>query len=195
MFYYSKKSRGNIVHCEGCGHINKIKPENLEKFNTNQEIRGGGYRMCSCCSPLMKKLRTEKAELQKFCGENGLMYFICDGNMHIHSDGSKWVIIVSAKRSGSELHHENLYNEHYNDSVPGYHNQHFSSNTLMGYMDYIARHDAYRRKNPLRPKKAKKPPKKGTKSYKRYIKNEKKKEKRRKVRNVLNLIDSLSAAV
>ena len=75
MFYYSKKSRGNIVHCEGCGHINKIKSENLERFETNNEIRGGAYRMCSCCSPVMKKLRAEKAELQKFCGENGLMYF------------------------------------------------------------------------------------------------------------------------
>ena len=70
----------------------------------------------------------------------------------------------------------------------------YYSKTLMGYMDYIARHDAYRQKNPLRPKKVKKPPKKGTKGYKRYIKNEKKKEKRKKVRNVLNLINSLSAA-
>lgn len=197
MFYYSKKSRNNIVHCEGCGHINKIKPENLESFDSNKEIRGGGYRMCSCCSPVMKKLRAEKRELQKYCGEKGLMYFVCDGNLHITSVLSKWVIVVSAKRSGSELHHENLYNEQYEDSVPGYHNQRFSSGTLMGYMKYIAHHDAYRQKNPLRsqmPKKAKKTPKKGTKGYKRYIKNEKRKEKRKKIRNVLNLIDSLSAA-
>lgn len=194
MFYYSKNSRGKVVHCEGCGHIRKIKSENLNILENAKLIRDGEYRICSCCSPIMKSLRAERAKLRKFCQENGIMYFVCSGNLHVKSPCGKWVIIVSDKRNGTELHHENLYNEQYEDSVPGYHNQHFSAGTLMGYMKYIVKHDKYRQWNPIRPKKAKKPPKKGTKGYKKYIKREKIKEKRRRVKNVLNLIDSLSAA-
>lgn len=194
MFYYSKNSKKKVVHFEGCHHLNAIKAENLSSFESIKKVREAGYRMCSCCSPIVKKIRTENDAIQNFCYENGLLYFIDKGNLHIQTKHSKWKVLASDEQSKVELHHKNTYKQEYENSVPGYHKQAFCSESILGYMEYIVKHEAYRRHNPLPVKVEKAPPIKGTKRWNKQQKAIKRKERKQQIWNVLNLIDNLQVS-
>lgn len=191
MFYYSKFSKNKIVHFEGCHHVSAIKAENLSSFESVKNVREAGYRMCSCCSPIEKKLRTESEAIQNFCYENGLLYFMNKGNLHIQTHCSKWKILISNEQSKVELHHKNTYKQEHENSVPGYHKQAFFSDSILGYMEYIVEHEWYRRFNPLPVKIEKAPPSKGTKRWNKQQKAMKRRERKQQIWNVLNLIDNL----
>lgn len=137
-------------------------------------------------------LKKEQTKLENFCPENGLSYFVNNGNLHIITHHSKWKIIVSNNKNRLELHHQSSYQKEYEDSVSGYHKQSHSSNLILGYMKYINEHEYYRMRNPLHIVTKKEPPKKGTKRYRGQQKAMARKERQQQIRNVLNLIDSLS---
>lgn len=193
MFYYSIESKEKVVHFEGCNHLKNIKAENLMSFDNINDVRKSEYRICSCCSPIVEHLRNEQAELEKYCLENGLLYFIHKGNLHISTHHSKWKVLISDNKNRLELHHQNSYEKEHEDSVPGYHKQSHSSNSILGYMEYINEHEYYRMLNPLHIVTKKAPPKKGTRRYRGQQKAMARKERKRQIWNVLNLIDSLSA--
>ena len=195
MFYYSIESKDNVVHYEGCRHLKNIKEKNMRTFDNIQEIRGNKYRICSCCSPITEHLKKEQIELENFCQENGLLYFVNKGDLHIRTHHSKWKVLVSNNKDVLELHHENSYKKEHSDSIPGYHKQNCKSDSIFGYLEYISDHEYYRMLNPLQiTKKKRKPPVKGTKRWKNQQKNIKRKERKKQIWNVINLIDSLSVS-
>ena len=192
MFYYSNESRAKVVHYEGCHHLKKIKKENLMSFDSIRDVRKGEYRICSCCSPITEHLRNERKELENFCQENGLAYFVNKGNLYIRTNHSKWKVLVSNSKEVLELHHKNSFEKEHDNSVPGYHRQNYISDSIIGYMEYITNHEYYRMYNPVPIYTKKEPPTKGTKRWNKQQKAARKKERRRKIWNVINLIDSLS---
>ena len=192
MFYYSIESRSKVVHYEGCHHLKKIKKENLKSSDNIHALRQSSYGICSCCSPIARHLRSERAQLEQLCQENGLSYSLKKDALHVNTHSSKWKILVSNTGCTFELHHGNSFEGEHNDSVPGYHKQNFFSDSLVGYLDYINSHEYYRMLNPLHIVTPKEPPKKGTRRYRALQKNLAAKERRRKISNVINLIDSIS---
>lgn len=192
MFFYSVCSKKKVVHYEGCHHLRNIKADNLKSFASIREVRKSDRRLCSCCSPITKHLNRERAALEKYCAENGLLYFVHNGNLHIRTVRSKWKILASDDKNVLELHHKNSYEKEHENSVPGYHKQNFFSDSVLGYLEYISEHEYYRMLNPLQVFTKKEPPKKGTRRYKNRQKALAKKERRRQIWNVNNLIDSLS---
>lgn len=193
MFYYSVESNSKIAHFEGCHHLKNIKPENLRTFKDIREIRNGRYRICSCCSPIIKQLRKEQNEIERFCLENGLSYFVTKCGLNIRTHHSKWKVLASNSQNKLELHHGNSYKKDHMDSVPGYHKQSCSSGSILEYMKYINEHEYYRMINPLQIFVKKEPPRKGTKRWNKQQKALKRKERKQEIWNVINLIDSLSA--
>ena len=194
MFYYSNKSTAKIVHFEECHHLKNIKNENLRWLDDVSDVRKGGYRICSCCSPITEHLKKEQSTLDAFCQENGLAYFADKGNLHIRTCNSKWTVLISNSKELFELHHKNHFEKVHDDSIPGYHKQNYISDSILGYMEYIVNHECFRRYNPLPVFVKKEPPKKGSKRWDKQQRIIKKKERRREIMNVLNLIDSLSAS-
>lgn len=192
MFYYSIDSKEKVVHYEGCHHLKNIKKENLKNFENIQEVRKSEYRLCSCCSPITEHLKKEQAELENYCLENGLLYFVHKGNLHIRTHHSKWKVLATNNKGVLELHHENSYEKEHDNSVPGYHKQNFFSDSVLGYLEYINEHEYYRMLNPLHIVTKKEPPKKGTRRYRGQQKALARKERKRQIWNVINLIDSLS---
>ena len=192
MFYYSTNSKEKVVHFEGCHHIKNIEKKNLRTFANVKEVRNSGYRICSCCSPIMEKLKKEQSELESFCQENGLLYFMDKGNLHIRTHHSKWKVLVSNTRGVLELHHKNSFEQEHEDSVPGYHRQNYVADSILEYLEYVNNHEYYRMYNPIQVVAKKEPPKKGTKRWDKQQRAIKKKERRREIWNVINLIDSLS---
>ena len=195
IFYYSNKSKAKVVHYKGCHHLKNIKAKNLGFFDCVKDILKKEYRIFLNCSPITKQLKKEQAQLENFCQENGLSYFINKGNLHIETYCSKWKILISDNKDVFELHHKNSFEKEHTNSVPGYHMQNYKSNTIIGYMEYIINHEHYRMYNPVQIFTKKEPPAKGSKHRKRQQKAIKKKERKRKIRNFLNLINSLSSGV
>lgn len=140
----------------------------------------------------LEHLKKEQIKLENFCQKNRLSYFVNNGNLHIKTHHSKWIILVSNNKNSLELHHQNSYQKEHEDSVPGHHKQSHSSNSILGYMEYINEHEHYRMLNPLHIVTKKEPPKKGTRRYRGLQKAMARKERKKQIRNVLNLIDSLS---
>ena len=194
MFYYSNESKAKVVHYEGCYHLNNIKKKNMMSFESVKDVRKNEYRICSCCSPIMEQLKKEHTELENFCQENGLAYFVNKGNLHIRTHYSKWKVLISNNKDVLELHHKNSFEKEHDNSVPGYHRQNYVSDSIIGYMEYITNHEYYRMYNPVPVFTKKEPPKKGTKRWNKQQKVIKKKERRHEIQNVMNLIDSLSAS-
>lgn len=192
MFYYSIDSKEKVVHYEGCHHLKNIKADNLKSFDSIHDVRKSEYRLCSCCSPITGHLKKEQAVLENYCLENGLLYFVHKGNLHIRTHHSKWKVLASNNKDVLELHHENSYEKEHDDSVPGYHKQNFFSDSVLGYLEYINEHEYYRMLNPLHIVTKKEPPKKGTRRYRGQQKALARKERKRQIWNVINLIESLS---
>ena len=192
MFYYSVDSKEKVVHYEGCRHLKNIKKENLKSFESIKDVRNSEYRICSCCSPITDHLKKEQPMLEIFCLENGLLYFMHRGNLHIRTHHSKWKVLATNNKDVLELHHENSFEKEHDNSVPGYHKQNFFSDSVLGYLEYINEHEYYRMLNPLHIVTKKEPPKKGTRRYRGQQKALAKKERKRQIWNVINLIDSLS---
>lgn len=192
MFYYSIKSKEKVVHFKGCHHLKNISKNNLKTFKSINDVRKSEYRICSCCSPIIASLKKEQSELRKFCLENGLLYFMHKGNLHIRTCYSKWKVLASNTKNILELHHQNSFKKEHDDSVPGYHKQNFISDSVLGYLQYINEHEHYRLFNPVQIITPKEPPRKGTKRYRAQQRTMAKKERKRQIWNVLNLINSLS---
>ena len=192
MFYYSTKFKRMTLHFEGCHHVKSIKNENKAEISSVLQARTEGFRMCKCCSPIQKDYIKNQNEIFDFAISNGIRCYMSRGSMCVQTVREKWLIVATGKGCELELHHKNKYETENDDSVPGYHNQHFRRISVMEMLKYISEHELYRMIHPLQVKKQKLPPKKGTKRWVSQQRTQKKKEKKQQIRNVLNLIDSLA---
>jgi len=192
VYYYSNKSKGKIVHFIECSQLKKIKSENIKTFSDIGEVRRNEYRVCNYCSPIVKKLRQEKDKTEKFCMENGLLYYVHKGNLHVRTYRSEWIIRVSDNKFGMELHHKNSYEKEHSNSLHGYHKQDYKSDSILDFLKYINEHECYRTHNPLYMEVKKEPAKKGTKRWKKQKKALESKERKKQIYNVINMIDMLS---
>ena len=148
MVFYSTKSNEKVFHLSHCKIAHRIRKENKKQFATPEEARMAGYRMCNCCSPVGMRLRKEQKAVDQFCQEYGVSCRLEDGQLHVRTPRSKWRIIVNGKAKKLFLYHKNTYEryERIPSIVPGYHSQAIRSKTIVGYLDYIVQHDAYRRR-------------------------------------------------
>lgn len=192
MFYYSINSKEKIVHYDGCHHLKKIKEKNLKAFDNAKDFRNCEYKICSCCSPITKLLKHEETKLSAFCQEYGISYFLHKGQLYIRTPRSKWKVLVTGNKETLELHHKNIFKKEHDNSVPGYHRQNYTSTSIMGFMNYIAEHEQYRKRNPITISAKEEPLIKGTKRWNKQQKIIKKKERKRAIRNVISLLDNLA---
>lgn len=146
MLIYNKKSGSKVVHYSHCHHLKGLKHDERGIFNTPEEARAAGYRLCKCCAPMTKFYLKEAKALEQFAAENGLTYFYEDGMLDIKSPYSQWKVVAVGK--GAKIlviYHKNVqYRSNQKPSiVPGYHSQAYRTDTLLGYMKFVLSHDAY----------------------------------------------------
>lgn len=146
MVFYSIKSTEKVFHLPHCKIRQRMNKEYEQHFDTPEEAREHGYRMCNCCSPVGSRLRKEQVAVNQFCQENGVSCRQEDGQLHIRTPHSKWRIIVNGKAKKLFLYHKNSYEkpERIPSIVPGYHSQAIRCDSIMGYLQYIVEHDTFR---------------------------------------------------
>lgn len=196
MFYYSKNSRKKIVHKQQCPYCARMKKDNTGLFLSLDEARAAGYRLCIYCSAVGKRYLSEYKTLASYAVENGLSFRYDDGKVLIETPHSSWMIITNGKKHKMFLYHQNAENfPNERSLIPGYHSQHFQSNTILGYMEYIVEHDGYRlhHKYHMKNKPEPSPPRKGTKRYKKLQRKIKRDKRRAEQRNVYRIFEELES--
>ena len=197
MYFYSKKSRRNIVHTGKCFHILRTGIDDIGSFETLNDAYASGYRLCKHCNPMKKQYRKECEDVLKMSANQGLSVYSGNRYITITSVDSKWRITLDGD-SNLILYHKNKFETPGNESqVLGYHLQRdVTENSIVSYLDYIIKHDYFRMVHPVKKPKKKKevhPPRKGTRRYKSAQRRDEKNRRKEAIKNVLDLIDSLKA--
>lgn len=148
MVYASIKSREKVFHLPHCKIHTRINRNYRITFDTPNQARAAGYRMCNCCSSMGMRLRKEQAAIDAFCEKNDLRYLLWDGDLMIQAPNSDWKIIVSGRNKKMFLYHKNKFRSPSDDAsmIPGYHSQAIRHNSILGYLEYIVSHDEFRQK-------------------------------------------------
>ena len=149
MVFYSAKSSEKVFHLSHCPNARRIRKDNKKTFESQDEARQAGYRMCDHCSVVGTRLRREQKDVEDFCHEYNITCHLEDGQLHIHTQNSEWRIIVNGKANRLFLYHKNSYekkDEKIPSIVPGFHSQAIRYSTILEYLDYIVQHDAFRRR-------------------------------------------------
>ena len=194
MFFYSTKTKKKVLHLKSCYHTRAIKEENIATVSSVAESRRMGIKatMCNCCSALRKDYSKNRSEILNFAYSNGMCCNMDKGFVHIDSVFAKWVIIPQSNGYSYELHHQSTYKSIPNNSLPGYHYQRIGGKSIKELLEYITKHDKYKKINPVTLKPEKSPPRKGTRRWMSRQRRIKKQERKQQIRNVLDLIDGLA---
>ena len=163
MYTYSTSHGEKIFHAASCTYSGRIKMKNRNYFDTKQEAREHGYRMCNCCAPIVRYMKRERNEIERFARKHNILYH---GNRERYNT-LEW-------KHGMLQHHYHRQND-------------VSKGTILEYLDYIYKHDCWR-SNQI--EEYRKLPKQTRNQRKRY-KKEKNKADRYAVSRVLNLIDRM----
>ena len=192
MYYYCKKSKKKIIHLGSCHHISNSDISGIASFNNIAEAERKGYRVCKHCAALKSFLNTEKAQIQKICKDNGISVNNGWAFLHVNTIYGQWKITFDEERNCLQLFHKNTFETGKRSPIPNYHFQNHACDTIVGYLDYIIKHDDFRHANPLHIKQGKpKKPRKGSRAWNNLQKRNKHIQKKRSVYNVLQLIDNL----
>lgn len=148
MVYASIKSREKVFHLPHCKIHTRINRDYRIAFDTPDQARAAGYRMCNCCSSMGLRLRKEQKTIDAFCEKNKLKYLLWDGDLMIKAPNSDWKIIINGRDKKMFLYHKNKFRSPSDDEsmIPGYHSQAVRQKTILGYLQYIVSHDDFRQK-------------------------------------------------
>ncbi len=144
MYYYSIHSNDKMFHSIDCCHVKHIKRENLRQFDTLDRAHREQYKYCPCCSPVGKRLKKELDNVKAFCSRKGLVCFTYEDNLHIYTNRSHWQVVTSEDHASMELHRRNAYGA----EDTAYRKQDFVAETIMEYVEHIARQDRFRLQMP-----------------------------------------------
>ncbi len=197
MCYVCGKSRRKIVHTPECRYVKLIPEKNKKHFRTLKDASVAGYTQCKYCSYIMGYLRNEKDQVDHYCKANGLYYSYneTEDTLDIISKSGKWKIIVNGQKHFIWLYHENRKITHSGGLVPGYHSQNTRSSTIMGYMQYIVKHDRYREENPLYEYQKHTNTVKGSKKWKKDQRRAERVRRARSIRYVEEILANMSAGI
>ncbi len=145
--FYSANSHRKIVHQSHCKILKRVPKENRLRFESLEEAKAHGYRLCNCCPSIAQKYRKERAQITEFCRKRGFTMKLQDGVIHVISRHDCWRIITNGNNNTLFLYHKNTakrtYKEKIPSIIPGYHSQAYRSKTILGYLEYIDSHDGF----------------------------------------------------
>lgn len=144
---YSARSSRKIVHLPHCKIIQRIPKEHRKTFESVEEARAHGYRLCNCCPSIARKYRKERAALKRYAGETGLHVKLMDDAVHVISTHDCWQIVAMGRENQLFLYHKNTEyrtkKSAHPSKIPGFHSQKHRADTILDYLKYIHAHDAY----------------------------------------------------
>lgn len=192
--YIGTKSHGKkIFHHPQCAYVSRIRGKNKVFFYAQGEAREKGYRICNCCSRMGKYYRKEKNQIQDFAKKNRMKIWLYDGSVYLETEVAPWKIIAAGQQHKMFLYHGNHERYENLNKKNGmiqyhYHSQNDArSKSILGYMNYIVRHDRWREE--IKDEYKRLP--KNTKKQRELYNHKKKRARRNAIHYVHNLIEKL----
>ena len=149
MVFYSIKSSEKVFHMPNCSFLSRMKKENTRQFESPEEARAHGYRICNCCCRVGTQVRKERGAIQRFCQEKEVSCCLEDGQIHVRTPYSEWCIVDGNKSRKLILYHRNCFEklDEEPSAIPGYHVQIVRKDTdrssIMAHLQYIVEHDVF----------------------------------------------------
>lgn len=106
------------------------------------------------CIGIAKRFENDRNAILEYCAQHGLTCELEGDQLNVSSSIGKWKIIVHGNSRRLWLYHKNTYNKEdpqHPTPIPGYHSQAIHAKKILEYLEYIVRHDAYRKNNPVAP--------------------------------------------
>lgn len=143
-------SQKRVYHNRGCRYVQKMKKGNKLTV-TRYEAGQMGYRPCACCNSMSYHFRNEKKTITDYAVQNAIKLCCANGLLYIKTEAGLWKIIYSRINQKFMIFHGN---QPYKDldiqraDTAAYHRQRDkkTSDSIVGCLIYIQRHDQYRRR-------------------------------------------------
>jgi len=186
---------GKIYHEQFCPYAGRIVSKNRKYFYTLDAAQNYGYHSCKFCSQTGKAYSREKYDIEDFARKHQLDIRFEDNAVYVRNGVNNWMILAANKDRKMVLLHANsrLYKNLPTKNGRIIHSYHIQDDvirkSIMGYLNYIVRHDDWR----FRQSEEYKELPKVTKKQRNKYKKEKGKADKKAIRNVLNLIEEMQA--
>lgn len=149
MCIISLGSHERIYHQRGCHYEVRIK--NKDKIEmSKKKAKRHGYEPCTYCYSMHFILKKEKGQIEKYLGEQHMMFAYHQGAVYIKTDIDLWKIIyVHAEEKFILFHANQLFSTYALENVMTAH-YHLQRDVkpaaiLMHHLVYIKKHDEYHR--------------------------------------------------
>ena len=193
MYVASNMGKRKLFHNDTCRHVTNIRPKHRVWFSGEDDARSAGYTYCSCCSPVGKIYRKEKAAIDKAVSGKGVKVSYYDGTLYVDTMIGTWKIARNSQHRFSLWHgNTESYEKCRKENGRIIHKYHAqidirSSMSILYFIEYIINHDAWRSEQASDYKSL---PKNTKKQKKAYRESKRKAEARAKL-NVYNLLERL----
>lgn len=147
MIYANKNSVNKVIHLKECSYLKNKKQKNIIVFADMREALKKGYKLCKKCNPIKKQYFQEENSIINFAKANTLKVDLRKHEIYIQSDQEQWKMVVACDGYGIALYHRNTDNRHSDNYVPNYHLQGIEKESIVGYLEYIVKHDICKIKN------------------------------------------------
>ena len=147
MIFANKNSVKKIIHVKDCLYLKNKKQKNIIVFSDMRDAFKNGYTLCKKCNPIKKQYFKEEALVTNFAKANKLKVELREQEINIQSNQEQWKIVVACDGYGITLYHKNTDNRHSDNYVPNYHLQVVEKESIVGYLEYIVKHDDCKIKN------------------------------------------------
>ena len=92
--HYSVNSHRKIVHLSHCKVLRRIPKESRRSFESLEEAKAHGYRLCRCCPSIAQKYRKERNQVKRFCRDHDFTFMLLNDVIHVISRHDCWRIIT-----------------------------------------------------------------------------------------------------
>lgn len=184
MRVMSRQSTSMVYHRAECRYVKQIHEKNRVKAEW-EDAEWKGYRPCRCCDGTSFLYNLELEEIDLFSRQHNLDVDLKNYKVYVRTDVGCWKIIYKRSMQKFILLHRNYVKGHIGlDEVENapYHRQGdmADSGSIMKYLKYIQKHDAFKKKMPTDLSQMPK----DTKSQKAYYRSARRREEKRNARRL-----------
>jgi len=148
----SMESKSMVYHRSTCKCVENILKENQMKIKW-EDAEHYGYRPCKCCDGITYLYNSNLRNIKAFCEQNNMDVDLMNDKIYVRTDVGCWKIIYKYEEQAFILLHKNHTEGRLRLAEVeqgAYHRQAdmaYSGN-IMKYLNYIQKHDDFKKKMP-----------------------------------------------
>lgn len=147
VVFQNERSNDKAVHFHGCPYLSPDRAKLKCIWGNLEDLYSSDYHFCSHCSPVSFLYHAEQQVIEQYANTHSQELSLQNGTLYISNGYSSWMVLPANETTGICLYHKSTAN-HGTDlsKVKGYHMQNKSFSTILEILEYIVKHDIFRKK-------------------------------------------------